>query len=100
MTEEDKHKIIVDVCGCCGALSTKLQSPGFVHIQEPSAIYYGIICPHCGPVELTRENYDWQMNRPNVGWVCPNCGRPADWDDIRHDASMEAQDDRPLRNDR
>lgn len=57
---------------------------------KPSAIYYGIICSYCGPVELTKENYDWQMNRPNVGWVCPNCGRLAGWDDERHDASLES----------
>lgn len=97
MTEEDK--IIVDVCGCCGALSTKLRSPGVVHTQESSAIYYGIICPRCGPVELTREQYDWQMDRPTVRWVCPKCGGPADWDDIRHDASMEECHARPVRSD-
>ncbi len=73
----------------------------YVTEPKPSAIYYGVICKAlCGPVELTRENYDWQMNRPNAEWACPNCGGPADWDDVRHDASMEAQYDRTVRNDR
>lgn len=35
----------------------------------------------CGPVDLTYEQYDYQMDRPDQGWYCPLCGGIADFDD-------------------
>lgn len=35
----------------------------------------------CGSVNLTEEQYDAQMSRPNSLWCCPNCGSTATFDD-------------------
>lgn len=56
-----------------------------------------VICPHHGPVCLTREEYTAQMMRPGSRWECPAwddgdpkdpndvgpgiCGAEASWDD-------------------
>lgn len=39
--------------------------------------------PGCGPVDLTLEDYERQMDRPNRTWVCPRCGGDAEFDDAR-----------------
>lgn len=54
------------------------------------SLYYGVICPKCGDVELSREEYQTQMLAPGCGWRCPECWGPAEWDDSKHDASCEA----------
>lgn len=40
----------------------------------------GHILP-CGVVDLTFEEYDYQMSRPDSTWRCPKCDASADWDD-------------------
>lgn len=35
----------------------------------------------CGLVELTKQQYSAQMQRPHKGWVCPQCGSNATFDD-------------------
>ena len=50
-------------------------------------------CSNCGPVPLTNEQYDTQMNKPNNGWVCPKCGSDAEWidqDDMEDDYESAA----------
>jgi hypothetical protein len=42
---------------------------------------YAIICSRHGPVCLNREQYMSQLMRSDDVWLCPKCGRPADWDD-------------------
>jgi endogenous inhibitor of DNA gyrase (YacG/DUF329 family) len=42
---------------------------------------YQVICPLCGPVNLTEENYTRQMMQPDIRWHCPACGSVAEWDD-------------------
>jgi hypothetical protein len=46
----------------------------------------------CGIVYLQREGqhgYLWQMNNPNNGWYCPNCGSTATWQDDIYEEAME-----------
>lgn len=59
-----------------------------------SKVYYGIICENCGPVQISKENYVNQLDRPDALWVCPSCGENAIFDDIRHERSMNQADDR------
>lgn len=33
----------------------------------------------CGDVELTFDQYSYQMERPHQGWGCPHCGSSADY---------------------
>lgn len=54
------------------------------------SLYYGVICPKCGDVQLSPEEYRTQMLAPGCGWRCPECWGPAQWDDAKHDASCEA----------
>jgi hypothetical protein len=50
---------------------------------------FGVIClgghgngiPACGIVELTPEQYMYQLSKPDSGWICPTCGGFAEWDD-------------------
>lgn len=35
----------------------------------------------CGPVLLTYQEYDRQMNNPNATWRCPRCRGDASFDD-------------------
>lgn len=37
--------------------------------------------PKCGIVFLDEQNYSHQMDRPDNGWTCPQCGSTASWDD-------------------
>lgn len=55
--------------------------------NHPDSIY-GVICSECGPQGLTKREYDKQMNRPDAGWVCPECGGYASWDDDRYEKGM------------
>jgi hypothetical protein len=47
---------------------------------------YGVICQHHGKQGLTKEMYNYQMNKANDVWRCPCCQQPADWDDDRYEA--------------
>jgi hypothetical protein len=43
---------------------------------------YAVICLHdCGLQFLDELEYTRQLNRPDSLWVCPKCGRIANWDD-------------------
>ena len=53
------------------------------------SLYYGVICPVHGEVELSIGHYRLEMACPNERWRCPICGGIAEWDDERHDASFE-----------
>lgn len=50
-------------------------------------IYYGVVCPHHGPVRLSKSEYMSQMMQPDAFWECPLCGQRASWDDERYEAS-------------
>lgn len=50
--------------------------------QNPTSIY-GVECPDHGKQGLTREEYERQMNKPNLLWTCPICKQVAWWDDAR-----------------
>jgi hypothetical protein len=47
----------------------------------------------CGLVELTDEQYDAQMARPDSTWRCPRCGASAEWDDDTYEQHLECPDD-------
>ncbi|KKN38032.1 hypothetical protein LCGC14_0757440 [marine sediment metagenome] len=51
----------------------------------------------CGIVYLQyygQHGYDYQMNKPDSGWYCPNCGSTAVWqDDIYEEAIEEREKD-------
>lgn len=35
----------------------------------------------CGLQFLSKGDYEYQMARPNQGWICPKCQGYAMWDD-------------------
>lgn len=45
-----------------------------------------VICPVHGPMMLTREQYMAQLSAADSLWVCPSCGRAAEWDDDNYEA--------------
>lgn len=49
---------------------------------------YAIICPNHKQVFLTKEEYDFQMNRPNSRWICPICREISDWDDGNYENNL------------
>ena len=44
--------------------------------REPGP--YAVICPNHGQVFLSSPEYDWQMNRPNSLWRCPDAKQGTD----------------------
>lgn len=69
--------------------------------DEPEEKPYAVIRCHgdsvpgycCGKVNLTEEQYNAQMQRPDSVWACPNCGSNATFDDAAferiHDIDVE-----------
>jgi hypothetical protein len=37
--------------------------------------------PACGFVNLSKDEYGYQMAKPDSVWSCPRCGSTATWDD-------------------
>lgn len=54
---------------------------------------YQVLCPHCGTVPLTYEEYETQMFQADERWKCPKCTGVAEFDDEAWEASLEDQDD-------
>lgn len=52
-------------------------------MQPNAAPYAGVICPIHNKVDLTLEQYNYQMDRPNQHWKCPQCGNRSQFDDCR-----------------
>ena len=50
-----------------------------------AAPYAGVICPVHGHVDIDRDTYIWEMNRPNSRWMCPKCGSVSDFDGDRYE---------------
>ncbi len=50
-------------------------------MKTPNSIAAAVICPEHDQVFLTLEQYEYQMDRPNRGWICPKCGDSAQFDD-------------------
>ena len=50
-----------------------------------SYAYAGVICPHHGSIDISRENYDKQMSNPHIRWKCPICGAISEFDDDRYE---------------
>jgi len=55
---------------------------------------YAVICPVHGKVELSDEQYEHQMSRPDSLWRCP-CGEIALWDDETYEAYLDSLPDEP-----
>lgn len=57
------------------------------HPQTP----YAVICPVHGQEFLTKQEYDYQMCRPDAKWQCPveDCRREAQWDDANYEEWQE-----------
>jgi DNA-directed RNA polymerase subunit RPC12/RpoP len=51
--------------------------------MDQDAIYAGVVCPQCGPVDLTFRQYMDQICKPDALWKCPKCGQDSDFDDER-----------------
>jgi len=43
----------------------------------------------CDIVGLNYEQYLYQLNRPNAGWECPNCGSSANYLDRESEAAQD-----------
>lgn len=39
----------------------------------------------CGTVYMTRDEYNFQMSRPDSFWSCPKCGSSGSWDDDNYE---------------
>ena len=58
---------------------------------------YAVLCDH-GALDnpqrcyLTRQEYDYQIRRPDSLWKCPICKREASWDDLNHEEWMEKEE--------
>ena len=69
---------------------------------DDQCVYARVICrgdsipgqQPCGNVDLTEEQYDTQMNRPDSLWYCPNCGSSAIFDDD-HFEDLHCPDEPP-----
>lgn len=49
---------------------------------------YGVICRvNCGKQGFTKQEYERQMSKPDVTWLCPSCHSRAVWDDDRSEAA-------------
>lgn len=56
--------------------------------------YAFVVCHEaCGQVALSEAEYDRQMSRPDSGWMCPQCGAPASFDDEAYEALHYEVDD-------
>lgn len=54
---------------------------------------YGVICRvNCGKQGFTKQEYERQMSKPDVTWLCPSCHSRAVWDDDRYAAAEERPD--------
>lgn len=45
-----------------------------------SATQAQVTCPEHGKVTLTEQQYHEQLMNAGARWKCPECGRPADFD--------------------
>lgn len=66
------------------------KEPNFYAFVRCSGIDPSIGGYSCGDVGLTEEQYSAQMNLPDYGWRCPNCGAPADYLDAQSEKAQEA----------
>ena len=44
-----------------------------------------LICPHCGAVPLSYQDYLDQLRVTTARWHCPRCGRTSNFDDEYYD---------------
>lgn len=83
-----------DVIATANRLVKKLQEAEDrkyrVTLPEGQTAYAGVYCngdggrTDCGGlVDITSDQYDAQMAKPDHGWVCPRCGGSAQFDDER-----------------
>ena len=56
------------------------------NIDKAKEAAYQVICPVCGPQILGYYGYIGQMKQPDKGWLCPQCGGNAQFDDDTYDA--------------
>jgi hypothetical protein len=72
--DEHKHKGQFGICRAACNLEVKHMhigegAPWIFCKGDPDVGHHG-----CGYVELSRDEYEKQMNRPNTTWRCPTCG--------------------------
>jgi hypothetical protein len=48
-----------------------------------------VCCKNCGDVVLTDEQYNTQINNPDLLWQCPQCGGEAQWSDDNYEAYVD-----------
>ena len=68
--------------------NTNHSTPHAVHCHGDSVPEMG----SCGIVYLRYEGqhgYKWQMNYPNRGWYCPNCGSTATFQDDIYEEALD-----------
>lgn len=56
--------------------------PGYDGVT-PMKPYAGVVCPQHGDVDITEEEYEKQLDRPNQRWRCPLCGEESHFNDER-----------------
>lgn len=50
---------------------------------------WAVICPDHGKQYLTKNYYVRQLGYADAMWVCPLCGRVAEWDDDHYETWLE-----------
>ena len=77
---------ILDKCDTCGEYFVE----GVCKCPPP---YAGVICRNHGHVDIDKQEYIRQMNRPDSRWVCPSCREEAEFDDERFESLQGIGDD-------
>ena len=50
-------------------------------IRARDTHYAALNCRECGHVLISEDEYNRQISNPAALWMCPECGRVADFDD-------------------
>lgn len=83
-------------CGTCrgkGYYIDVREPCHFSNVSTPWAVH----CPTDGLVYLSNHGYNIQMNRADAVWMCPMCGRSAQWSDNLYEKHLEELDEEALK---
>lgn len=59
---------------------------------DMSKVVAGVICPNHGKVDLTWDNYMYQLRQVDSFWKCPVCNCHSDFDDDRYEELNFSED--------
>ena len=63
------------------------------YMKEKQKTPWAVICQNCGQVHLSAAEYEEQLMRPDDTWRCPDCGEPAEFDDVTYEIIMRSEND-------